>query len=505
MTRHLLGCACITGVLLALAGPSFSLGPLVFVAWLPLMGGLLRAWRQSSLTWSYAFLAGFCAGIPLYFSLTGWFLQHHIGIGLFLVLGLSIPLGLAAMGVRLGLCKRLRGSQLVLWITCVWTCMEILMGATAWLPACASGYALWHVPLLIQSADLAGVWGISLWIVAVNALGACLWIEGLRSCRMGLLGVSGLSLVILGYGIWRPIQLQATDSEKETMQVALIQSAVDTEGKTERASIDSALQVLVQQTQCIVEASPHTVDLVVWPETSVPVLLRSVDEQATLAMLVETARQTQVPMLVGALAQTEDMKVENAVVYNAAFLVPPDGFMAQEYHKRSLVPFYEVFLTPGHDRGLFRLANGETMGVVICWEALSDAEGAQLVKEGASFLVNITNDDAAFRSFSWAYRIPLPHAVFRAVETRRPFLRCANRGLSLAIDFLGRRGTTLVWSQETAALVSVVPHDGQTIFVRVGRIPRVLLVAATGLWGLMLLGRGRKDRIVRTAPTQTHA
>jgi len=516
MTKQLFIHAMLTGALMALSGPLVCVGPLVLVAWVPLFRGLLVTWKQSRLTWQAAFLAGVCAGFPLYLSLTSWLYAPSAGQGILLTLGLSLPLGLAALGVYLGLVAGLRGSGLALWITCLFASVELVLGWSVWIPASASGYALWQMPLLIQGAELAGVFGVSFWVLAVNALGACLWQQGLGACRAWATGVAILSVLVIAFGGWRLSTLKVEDAEQQSLQVALVQTTVNTDQKLERDTIEVTLKTLVDQTCAMVNQTGESLDLVVWPETSVPVFLRTLEERAILQTLTDTARATGTPMLIGALATTGNPVNGSEAVHNAALLVPPSGFIAQEYHKCSLVPFYETFplhdrlpgagprsaspaLTPGQDPGLFTLDKETLFGVVICWEALSCMDVARLVKRGAGFLVNITNDDAAFGSHGWAYRLPLPHIVFRAIESRRPLLRCANRGLSLAVDRSGRCIARLPWNQEGATGVAIAPGTGQTVFTRIGRVPAALVCLVTSLWSLAMTGLClRRRRINRS-------
>lgn len=512
MTRQLFLHASLTGLLLALAGPPVCFGPLILLAWIPLFRGLLNSWQQSRLTWKAAFLAGVCAGLPLYLLFTSWLLPQAPGKGVLLALGLSLPLGLAGLGIRLGLGAGLHGSGLALWLTSLLASFELVLGWSSWLPSCASGYALWHVPMLIQSAEFAGVFGVSFWVLGVNALIACLWQYGMRCCPIWAVGVAILSVALIAHGAWCLNAFELGSSTQEALQVALVQTTVDTDRKLEREVIEATSETLVRLTGDMADQTSDPLDLVVWPETSVPVFLRAVEERALLQALTRCARDTQVPLLVGSLAATQESERESTSVHNAVLLIPPDGFVSQEYHKCNLVPFYEDdplqgylpeswrrsrsgSLTAGQEPGLFSLGEGIRFGVVICWEALASANVARLAAGDADFLVNMTNDDAAFGSRRWPYQLPLPHVFFRAVETRRPLLRCANRGLSLAVDRAGRLVSVLPWGQEHVTTVAIVPGRGQTVFTRVGRLPAVLVSLLAAIWGLVLVVRCVRARI----------
>jgi len=158
-------------------------------------------------------------------------------------------------------------------------------------------------------------------------------------------------------------------------------------------------------------------------------------------------------------------------VYNSAFLAEPGrGLNPQIYDKMRLVPFAEGIpyvqhiqplvklisavaqmepFKPGQHRAIYEIrrhdastsggpaAAGERLrfGPLICFESCYPNLSRALVRAGAEMLVIITND-------GWYETTagPAQHeleAVFRAVETRRWVVRCANTGISCFISPLG--------------------------------------------------------------------
>jgi apolipoprotein N-acyltransferase len=153
--------------------------------------------------------------------------------------------------------------------------------------------------------------------------------------------------------------------------------------------------------------------------------------------------------------------------FNSAVLISPEGEVVDRYDKIHLVPFGEYVpfsnkfpilhnlvlgelgeFTPGNEFKIFELfkakprtdvrglALNSRFGVLICFEDIFSELARRFVKNGAQFIVVITNDAWYGRSGA-AYQ----HAacsVFRAIENRVPIVRCANTGYSCFIDSRGR-------------------------------------------------------------------
>jgi apolipoprotein N-acyltransferase len=170
------------------------------------------------------------------------------------------------------------------------------------------------------------------------------------------------------------------------------------------------------------------------------------------------ARKVKIPLLIGAPTVVEE-HTNVAADRNSALLISREGRILSQHHKLHLVAFgefipleqYLPFLRkmlpltgefiPGNKYTIFQLPTTSSQplarfGVLICFEDIFPGMVRRFVKDGADFMVNITNDAWFGRSAA-----PYQHAansVFRAVENRRPFVRSANTGLSCFIDRLGR-------------------------------------------------------------------
>jgi apolipoprotein N-acyltransferase len=131
--------------------------------------------------------------------------------------------------------------------------------------------------------------------------------------------------------------------------------------------------------------------------------------------------------------------------------------------------------TPNYSPGTeFTVFEGPSFqfGTTICWENIFADLVRKFVKNGAQFIVNITNE-AWFGKTAAPYQF-VSMSVFRAVENRVYVVRCANTGVSCFIDPHGRivdrlRDTTGRDLYVQGVLTgTVIPSDYKTIYTRYG-------------------------------------
>ncbi len=121
----------------------------------------------------------------------------------------------------------------------------------------------------------------------------------------------------------------------------------------------------------------------------------------------------------------------------------------------------------GDDPKVFTLPlSGENknaqFGVSICFEITFPYLTRQPVKNGAQFLVNITND-AWFGRSAASYQ-HMDMAVMRAVENRTPIVRAANTGISGIVDATGKiHQATRLFVEETVG-ATIRPRPGPLTF-----------------------------------------
>jgi apolipoprotein N-acyltransferase len=478
-TRRVLLATAATAALLFVAYPPAGLAVPAFVALVPFLWMLEEVRQRGGGGWEAArtgYWFGVVAnGTVLYWMVVAlWHFTPLSALGylasVFLVLApVWLAVGWATWHVR-------SRTGLPLWLVfpLVWTAGEWLQGHTADLrfPWLGLGTALVRVPTLVQWADLAGARGVTLWLAWANALVFVALFT--RRWRHPALALALTLAAALGYGFWR----ERTLVMRPVTTVAVLQPNVGYDEKRRGRENDALVQQLLDMTR---RAHADTVvRLVAWPEVAVPNYFVNVPEWER--WIGDLARELRTPILAGGL-DAEFAGDGSYEYFNAAFLFDTTGSARTwpAYRKTYLVPIVErvPFLNPrwfgrlqwfggyarGHRFPVYRIAEGG-FGVLICYESAFEDLARHYRRDGADFLVNITND-------AWFGRTAAPyqhagHLVMRAIETRVGVARSANTGISQFLDPLGRtsRSTPLLVARIERA--PVLTTDVRTVYVRLG-------------------------------------
>ncbi len=299
-----------------------------------------------------------------------------------------------------------------------------------------------------------------------------------------------------GYGAWR----ERTTVLRPATVVAVVQPNLGFKEKVESRDQDSVVERLLRLT-ARADSLPG-VRLVAWPEGATDGYF--VDHPQWVRWIASAVGGARIPVLVGGL-DAQFYPNGTYDTYNAAFFFDSTGSDAPwpSYRKTYLVPIVErvPFVNPrwfgamkwfggfGHgDRFPVYRFSGGGFGVVICYESAFEDLPRRYRREGADFLVNITND-------AWFGRTAAPyqhaaHLVMRAIETRMGVARAANTGISEFVDPLGYTHRRTPLETERVEADTVYTTSGRTLYVRLG--DWVGLLALVGTAALVLAALMRK-------------
>jgi apolipoprotein N-acyltransferase len=181
-------------------------------------------------------------------------------------------------------------------------------------------------------------------------------------------------------------------------------------------------------------------------------------------------------------------------IYNAAFLVQPDGTVGGVYRKMQLVPFGEYVplkdlfffvgpiveavsaFSPGTQPVLLPVGK-HLASTAICYEVIYPNLMRRFVADGSELLTTITND-AWYGTSSAAYQ-HWDQAALRAIEGGRYLARAANTGISGFVDPYGRVLAKTSLFEQALVVRDVRFITARTIYSRIGDLAAWLSLALT--------------------------
>lgn len=486
-------------------GAWLSRGQAVGVLQIVAMAVAVAIISQSAQAWAAALKAGVFTTAWLSTSFAWLYVSMHQYGGLpagaaaaaVVLLATALALYYAAAGAIFWRWRGKRPLAAAVLFAATWTMAELARGQ--WLtgfPWGAIGYA--HVNEWNGWMPWLGVYGAGAVAAFLSA-----------GLALSLIQRSYWSVfLVLAWAMWMGVWSPGTDNTKSTgeLRVWLLQGNIDQDQKfNNETGVRQALQWYPNQWQASTQVNNRP-DLVVAPETAVPVLPQHIHPEQWRQWLAPLAAQapstdgrtvhwmTGVPMGNNANGYTNSAWGinQNDAQSNAPWEV---GY---RYDKHHLVPMGE-FIPPffrwftewmniplgDFNRGPLVQApwavNGQQVAAHICFEDVFGEEMAQSVANtDATVLVNLSN--LAWFGGTIALDQHLNIARVRAMELGRPIVRATNTGATAHIDHLG-------------AVVAAMPHRVQgrlevVVDGRTGQTPYVAWVSMAGLlplWGLALV------------------
>lgn len=394
-----------------------------------------------------------------------------------------------------------RWGSAALWAApLLWTSLEYLesLGPLG-LPWNALAYTQTYTPRLIQFASITGTYGITFWVVLLNVLFYFLF-RSINRLKRVILYASCILLLFIIPWIHGTRSISKQTERQDTIKVALLQGNIDPYKKWTPGFIDSNFTTYERMTRKAAQSNP---DLIIWPETATPCYLRYRYKYLNRVKFLADSLNT--PILTGT-PDYERNPAGGVKSYNSAFLIHPNSWNIQRYHKSHLVPFSEkvplsdVFpfilkwtrslnletgdFAKGDSLIIFKmqlhhLKKPVRFGAAICYDSVFPYYNQRLVQKGAQFIVILTND-GWFGHTSGPYQ-HAQMAVLRAIENRVWIARCANTGISCIIDPYGYFQNKTTYNKEDILIGTIGLQETTSWFVRSGKIFPILMFLFSGL------------------------
>ncbi len=159
------------------------------------------------------------------------------------------------------------------------------------------------------------------------------------------------------------------------------------------------------------------------------------------------------------------------------------------YEQQSGRKYYGSFTAGTSYEPLTADVKGKTVGIIpaVCYEDTVPRLTRKFLRDSPQVIVNLTNDGWFNESAAAAQHYAA--ARFRAIEFRRPMIRCANTGVTAAIDTIGSTA-----NPNTGKPQEILDENGSSFLrgnllaeVKVPLHPTPSLYALIGDWGIFLL------------------
>ncbi|MDH3342853.1 MAG: apolipoprotein N-acyltransferase [Gammaproteobacteria bacterium] len=407
---------------------------------------------------SRAFMYGLFYGLGQFFFAFHWLMPSMTEFGqipettayaLFFAVCAEVALYPALFAYVLAkLGKKLDWSSLLLtpalWVLTEW--LRSNMFPFAWN---LIGYSFYPYETLLQISDLASVYLLSFIFVFFStsiSLMIALRLDGLRRVIPVFSVLLTVFVFVWAYGIHKLDVVNQEVSLSKKISVAAIQGNIPQQDKWRN---DLQVEVFDIYMALSRELS-NEVDLIVWPESSLPFFLQ--DNNIAMQELKLLSLETRTDLLIG--ADTYTGKDEARKFFNSLLLINTDQGVAGQYNKFHRVPFGEYMplreYLPESLAG-FSLSDAFSsveagtgvsimpwknikLGPLICYESIFPRHSRALAAMGADIFVNVSND-------AWFGEAAKPQHLLmtrlRAIENRRSLVRVSNTGMTQMFDAAG--------------------------------------------------------------------
>ena len=413
-----------------------------------------------------SYVAGIC-GITFFTGFFSWLFDVH-SYSLFY----HALLGILYLGPLFGLFGLFYGRIARSWgltaALCaapfIWVSLEYIRANFSFLaiPSAIIGHTQYQHPLILQFVSITGDYGLSFLIVWVNAAITAAILRLLHGgflkqvpappTKSGAIAILSVAAAMTGIALIYGQMTLSTSGDHQEIRISVLQGNIAQAKKWDPKFAPVIINTYLDLSKAAAKDQPA---LIVWPEAATPgFILKNMD---LLKQTRDLILQTKTHYLIGSSEYPKFKKAasDKQKTSNSALFFSPDAKLWGQYLKIRLFPFAEYvpyektfrwpeFIVPeerrrshvaGQEFNLFDV-NGAKFGTVICWEIAFPAVFRKFVKNGADFMINITNE-AWFRESSYSYQY-VAISVLRAVENRVSIARAANTGVSCFIDPYGR-------------------------------------------------------------------
>lgn len=354
-----------------------------------------------------------------------------------------------------------------------------------------------HNLIILQLSQSSGPTTIIAAIVAVNGLIGEALISYSKKIKLNykigncLNTIALLLLISLHLVGWKIYNLPLIDSEKQAIEIGIVQGNIPNEIKLYSSGLRRALFGYQKGYENLAKQG---VKAVLTPEGAIPFF----PLQLMNSSLITSVQQQKVVAWIGAFNKQEKGYT------NSLFTINSKGNIFSRYDKANLVPIGEYIpfepllggiiqrLSPldehqlaGNSDQVFNTPFGRAI-VGICYDSAFSRHFQQQAKQGGEFILTASNNA------HYSAAMPAQHHaqdVMRSIETNRWAVRATNTGYSAIVDPKGRTRWQSALNKYELHAHTIYRRTNQTLYVRRGDwLLWVLIGSGLILWLILRFG-----------------
>ena len=499
--------ALLSGLLLALAWPTYGFSLFVFIGFVPLLLALNANRKSGRKRVNLVNFFTTYIALLVWNTITTWWIWNSTPAGALFALFVNSLLMTLVFQLYHVVSRRKPQRFALIFLLTLWIAFEKfhLNWDFSW-PWLNLGNVFSENPSWIQWYEYTGVFGGSLWIWIVN-IGVFVAIEKFqRHNDLKILAKQVLipiSIIVIGIAFSK-IQYHSYVEKGEELSVIVIQPNVDPYTEKYHQPLDQIANNIIELSNLEIDDS---VSFVLAPETVLSkhsTLKRFKVSKAYKTLSDYTQQYPNTSLLVGSslikifksktIPTPTANKFSNTTnswyeSYNAALYITTNK-KPEVYHKSKLVVGVENFpyrsalapllgnimiehgsstsvLTTQKEAEVFQHPkSGVNAAPIICYESIYGEHVSKFSQKGAGFLAIITNDSWWGRT--QGHKQLLSYARIRAVENRKAVARSANSGISAFINQRGDVVKTLAYETKGALKETMKANKTLTFYVKHG-------------------------------------
>lgn len=411
----------LSGILIALSICITRLNFLQFVSFLPLFIAIYYSDLKRTLL--YSFITGYICLSVILFAITAF------NFYIYLIFTLCFTLVLVILGTGL----KITISKLPLWtviyiIPVLWLYIELFLTKYFSLPM-NLGLAQYNNLLLIQVADIYGIYGVSFLVMLANICLFYIFIQ-IKENKLTIHWLPLLPplLIICGVFLYGIIQLGQEEKKDNRLSVALIQGNLSFEDLVLRYKTRKYHKISEDRYfKMIKESAKQNLDFIIVPESGL------MGYFLNIPTINEKYKQLAIDTNASLIFQGKE-KADNKL-YSSIFVVSNTGKLIGSSRKFKPIHLAEMAFEHNYKYTPI-LTKKANIGALICFDSCFPSISSKLVMNNANILIVSSNDGRfGYSAFTQLHHAYMP---FRAIENRKYFLSANNSGISSIINTKGK-------------------------------------------------------------------